>query len=307
MADLNCPFCAESIESDVDRCKHCGESLLKGSPCPLHPEQELIEACRGCGTYVCMRCKHVDTSTCDHCDQAPAVTNADEHYDFGVILGWVFKDPDWVSKVLLGTACLLGSIVVVPMFGLLGYWVRIVRQQRRNPTLERLPTFDDFGSLIREGLKFWVVMMLPAMIFLMSFFAVAAVAGGLLAASNGKGAMAAAGGIGMLVAYIALLVGALALAYVTPAIQMEYLDTGDLTSGLKLKRWWRRVADEPMEYFLLFVFHYVIRQILGTAGMILCFVGVYASIPWSMYAEAALMGRYLAKLDQRKKAAGAQA
>ncbi len=303
----NCPFCAESIEEGADRCKHCGESLLKGSPCPLHPDQELIETCRACSTYVCMRCKNTGKETCDHCDSVPETINADKYYDFGIILGWVFKDPDWVSKVLLGTACLLGSIVIVPMFGLLGYWVRIVKQQRRDPTRDRLPTYDDFGALIGEGLKLWVAMLLPALIVLGGFLAILVVAGGLLAASNGKGALAAAGGVGLIGGYLALLIGVLAMAYVTPAIQMEYLDTGDLTSGLKFKRWWRRVADEPMEYFLLFVFHYVIRQILGAVGVVLCFVGVYASMPWSMYTEAALMGRYLAKQDQRKKAAAVEA
>jgi hypothetical protein len=296
-----CPYCAEPLREAGERCPFCGESLLKGSPCKLHPKELIDATCKTCAEYVCLECRDVETGGCVHCQETQV--DAKKHYDFGRILGAVTKDPDWVTHVLIGGACMLGGSLIVPLLILMGYRLRIVRGQRKRPDLDRLPDWSNVGELLDDGFKFVLAHMLPLLAALVPLGAAVVVGAILLDESNGHGAAAGVGlalVIGALCLYVLL---ALFYTYASPAIELEYLETGSPTCGFRLGALRRRMFTRAVDYLILFLFHYLIQQILSGLGIILCFVGIYFTAPWAMFADGILMGRYLAKEDQAKREA----
>lgn len=291
-----CPFCAEPIEEGLERCPLCGESLLKGAPCKYHPDAVVTGACPDCGTYVCASCRDPQTLICTHCS---GHVDATKHYDLGEIVGLVFKDPEWVNHVLIGAGCLLGSFLFFPIFALLGYRLRIIRQQRQQPDMDTLPSWDGFGDLIGEGFKIWLAEVLPMACVVLPLYAGVFLFGG-LATTLKRGspeqlALFAVAGLCVLTAILAVLL----LVYSLPAIEMEYIDSGSIGAGLRFKKVWKRITADPLDYLIFFLFHYLIQQVLSGLGVVLCFVGVYASAPWAMYTDGVLFGRYLAKKDAK--------
>ena len=84
--------------------------------------------------------------------------------DIGKSFGYAFEDDQWIPKILIAAAILLGGIVlgifVIPAFLaaflLSGYGVEITRRViNGNPQV--LPEWDNWGDLIIDGLKVWVI------------------------------------------------------------------------------------------------------------------------------------------------------
>ena len=121
-----------------------------------------------------------------------------------------------------------------------------------------------------------------------------------MASTRGKGTPGMIGGIIIGGGYLFLLLEIFVFTYFLPAIEMEYLDSLDMTSGLKLRKLWRRAFSDPIDYLLFFLFHYLINSVIAPLGILLCFIGIYATAPWGMFTDGILFGRYLAKKDQAK-------
>src|SRR5579875_1782179 len=80
-----------------------------------------------------------------------------ESMNVGRALGYVFHDPHWAKKVLVG-----GLLFFVPVFGWLvvpGYWLRVVRQVAQGSDAT-LPEWNEFRADFVRGLKWWVVAMI---------------------------------------------------------------------------------------------------------------------------------------------------
>ena len=106
--------------------------------------------------------------------------------------------------------------------------------------------------------------------------------------------------IGLLLMYGVFFVGIFAFQYVQPAIELQYLETGAITSGLHLRSLWQRVSKDPVDYLLFFIYHYL-TNFLGALGMFACYIGMFVTMPWAIFTDGALMGRYLAKQDQERR------
>lgn len=241
---------------------------------------------------------------------APAArAKAQSHYDIGEILSAVTRDPDWVSKVIVGAACFLGGFLIVPLFVFFGYRLRVIRAQRKRPDAPELPSFDDLGELIADGFKIWLAELLPVLALTLGAGVPIGAGVYLLASSptppRGGPAYLA---VGLLVLGGGVyLLGALVYTYFLPAIEMEYLDSGRVSAGLRLGPLWRRVWGAPVDYLIFFLFHYLIQQVLAPLGVFLCFVGLYATLPWAWLTDAVLFGRYLAARDEEAARAEAAA
>jgi hypothetical protein len=121
-------------------------------------------------------------------------------------LSYLRNDDDWMKTALVGGVLLLFSWLLVPIFVLYGFYLRILRGAIHND--EQPPAFEDFGSLLSDGLRAFAVALAYAAvpIVVWVFFLVV---GGVL-----RGALGALVG---LVGSLVMFVLGLAIAYLLPA------------------------------------------------------------------------------------------
>jgi hypothetical protein len=130
-------------------------------------------------------------------------------------LGWVVTYPtnsdDWIKTVLIGGALTLLSVLIVPAFLVYGYVLRVLRAGMAAE--EEPPVFDDWGTLLKEGVVAFVVVLLYQLIPLI---VMAVTVGGSAAAMASGGEVGAGVGIVGLIAGLALsTLLALVFGYVT--------------------------------------------------------------------------------------------
>jgi hypothetical protein len=76
--------------------------------------------------------------------------------DLGRAFSFPFRDSSWVSKFLIGALFMLLSLLIVGIFILAGYFVRITQSAMRNDE-SGLPEWEDIGGMLVTGFKFVVV------------------------------------------------------------------------------------------------------------------------------------------------------
>src|SRR2546428_7372993 len=91
----------------------------------------------------------------------PPPTRPATTFDFLRPFTFVFDDPRWVTKILLGGLFFLASFVIIGIFFVYGYCARLVRNVI-NGVQYPLPEWDDLGEYFTEGLKLFVVGLLYA-------------------------------------------------------------------------------------------------------------------------------------------------
>lgn len=65
--------------------------------------------------------------------------------------GFVFKDPEWIKKLVIGTVFVLLTPFLIGIPFMSGYMIRIIRQRLQGK--EGLPEWDDMGVLFVDGMK----------------------------------------------------------------------------------------------------------------------------------------------------------
>lgn len=104
-------------------------------------------------------------------NQPPPPPRPSQTFDFVRPLAFVFEDPEWVQKILLGGVFVLASIVLIGVFFIYGYLARLVRNViagMQHP----LPAWDDLGEYFFEGLRLFGVILIyaiPIIAFSMMF------------------------------------------------------------------------------------------------------------------------------------------
>ena len=94
--------------------------------------------------------------------------------DLGKAFTFPFKDPNWLSKLLVGALFLILSIFVVGIFIIAGYFVQTIQRVMRREE-NALPEWTDIGVMLVVGFKFCVVYLLyvvPILLIMTPVFAI---------------------------------------------------------------------------------------------------------------------------------------
>ncbi|HRO25234.1 MAG TPA: DUF4013 domain-containing protein, partial [Promineifilum sp.] len=75
--------------------------------------------------------------------------------DVNKSIRYVFDDPQWISKVVIGALMSVLSFFILPAFILQGYVVKVIRQVM-NGDWDGLPEWDDWGNLLRDGFNVFI-------------------------------------------------------------------------------------------------------------------------------------------------------
>lgn len=157
--------------------------------------------------------------------------------NIGKSFSFVFDDKQWISKLGMGA---LVSFIPILNFAWTGYMVGIIRNVMNNSP-EPLPTWDDFGKKLTDGLLLAVaslVYSLPLIIVFclpISFMIVPAILSG---NADMQGLAEAVAGLGTALFFCLLcvfVVYALALSVIFPAILVIFAREGTLASCFKFR------------------------------------------------------------------------
>jgi len=213
----------------------------------------------------------------------PPPPSRPQTFDFARPFTFVFEDPRWLSKILVGGLFILGICILIgPLFAL-GYCARLVRNVVAGERFP-LPEWDALGDYFAEGLRLFLVGIVYAI-------PVMAIAGLLLGPAIVSGILANNGhhdptfreiqGIFSGFASCLLAPISLALSLWMPGAMLFAIVEERFGAAFELGRIWGFIRDNLANYLLAFLV-YLIARFLAGAGILLCCIGVVFTVFWQM-------------------------
>ena len=190
-------------------------------------------------------------------------------YSFGENLTYMFKDPDWVMKMLLGG--LLGIIPIVN-FVIAGYGLRTINNVRGDAA-PVLPEWKGFGDMWVDGLKLFIIGMIysiPVWIIGLLTGAPAAVLSSMGGDESGFGFLAA--GTACLGGLLSLAVAAFILFWVLGAITNFAVNNGDFGSAFQFGKIWDIIKGNIGKLVMAVIAAVVASVIVGLLSSVLAFI-----------------------------------
>jgi len=218
--------------------------------------------------------------------------------DLGKALTFVFDDPEWVPKVLVGTLFAFLIPFVIGSVFVTGYAVAIARQTMRRSS-PPLPAWDDLAAIFIDGLKGLAISLshkLP--VILLSILMIFAVVGGTLLQRQGGtlpeglvyyGVPAIFGG------WFLVFVLSLALLFYVPAAFVRFIQTDRLGAAFDVMDNVAFIRNHGTTY-LTGILAIVLAGFIGQLGIIVFCVGVFPAMFWSACVMGYVVGE-LARLD----------
>jgi hypothetical protein len=186
--------------------------------------------------------------------------------DVGRSISYVFQDPNWIKKVLIG-----GLLSLIPFFGTLivvGYWIRIATNVANGFDLP-LPEWNDFGGDFVRGLK------AAAALFIWAIPLIVLAGCGAIPSIALSGSNSAASSLAGLFTFGAFAFGFLLwiiVAFISPIIIGRVAMGGSFTDAFQV----REVLIQARENLVPLLLAVAMAYALGIAayfGLILCLVG----------------------------------
>ncbi|MBN1265148.1 MAG: DUF4013 domain-containing protein [Anaerolineales bacterium] len=96
------------------------------------------------------------------------------------VVRFPFEDKKWIEKLFILCSMVVGSILIIPTFFLLGYNYEIQRRMIVEGEEPTLPEWEDWGTLFKNGIKIFTVRFLYSIPYYVIIFPAMAVTGTLL-------------------------------------------------------------------------------------------------------------------------------
>lgn len=203
-------------------------------------------------------------------------------FDFGKPFSYVFDDPDWVTKILIGGLFYIAGFLIIGWFFILGYVARTTRNVIAGHP-RPLPEWENLGDYFAEGLRLFGValcVVLPAIMLAIGIM----IPAGVLGSVDNEGAQAL-GGL-MSGAVVCLFVPiSLAIWFFLPAMLLFAAVEQRFGAAFELGRIWAFVKQNIGNYVLALVV-YLIARFIGSFGIMLLCIGVVFTAFWSFLITA---------------------
>ncbi len=207
----------------------------------------------------------------------PPPSPSKPEYDFLRPFVFLFDDPRWLPKVMIGGAFVLFSVMLVGIPFLLGYLAKMVRNiVAGDPT--PLPEWTDFGELFGEGLMLLLVGLiytLPVAVLSILIAIPAAITGG----SEQEAVRDIGGGIFGCASCIVSFVG-LGINLLLPAAMLMAVMSRRFGAAFEFGRIWSFIRANVGNYILAIIVE-IVASMLSMAGLMLLCVGIIFTHFWA--------------------------
>lgn len=184
----------------------------------------------------------------------------------GDALSYPLNSDDRIATILVGGVLSALGFLVVPAFIVQGYLVRVLRDAAKGETAA--PSFTDWGSLIVDGVKLFVVNLVYSLVVVVPTLAVLAlfVPTSVRTDPGGVPAQPPDAGFGLvaLVGVLVVLLFGLLVAYFLPAAMANFAVEDSLGAAFDLSTIW--TAATTGEYFVGWVLALVVGVVGGLVG-----------------------------------------
>jgi len=212
--------------------------------------------------------------------------------DIGKSFTFVFDDPDWLKKILIG-----GLITMIPIvnFAAMGYVAELVRTIRDEPNAP-LPEWDNFGGYFSDGLKLlvaFIVYSLPLLLIMCVFFGVTAAMGGFSENIDDTTG-------GLMVAFmlpmqcLMFFFGIIPVIFM-PAIFAQFADEGTIGATIRFGEIFGFIRENMTDYIIVLLLSFAVMYLIAPLGVIACVIGVIFTQWWGYLVFGHLTGQLAAK------------
>jgi len=182
--------------------------------------------------------------------------------DFAKAFSFVFDDPDWIKKIVIG-----GLIMLIPILGVfivMGYALAVARNviQSKEPTL---PEWSDFGQMLIDGFFTWLI----SIVYILPLFVVACIIMAPATVLNNDTLSSLATCCFSLIAVVYSFAMSL---FFLPAALTRYAANGDMMSAFKFSEILALTRPNLM-VFLMALLIAIVASFIGGLGGIACGVG----------------------------------
>lgn len=203
-------------------------------------------------------------------------------FDFGKPFTFVFDDPRWLPKIVVGGLFYLAAMVIVGWFFIMGYLAQMTRNVIRGDA-HPLPEWENLGEFFNEGLRLVGVVLcwiLPIILLVLAFIVPAVILG---AAGNDQMNAFGSGLAGCMACLIVPL--SLAITFFMPASLLFAIVEQRFGAAFEFGRIWPFIKANIGNYLLAIVV-YLIARMLGGFGIVLLCVGVVFTAFWAFLITA---------------------
>ena len=200
--------------------------------------------------------------------------------DVETLAKYPMESDDWIVTVGIGGAMTLLSVLVIPMFVVMGYVVRALRAGMEGA--EEPPVFDEWGDLLKEGVLASVIAFVYQLVPIIVFSVL--VVGSLIPMITGGEAGFGLGFIGIFAAFFAWWILSIVFGYVGFAAVANYAKEGSLGAGFDFGAIITVITST--DYMLAWAYVIVLNIVVGV------FVSVLNIIPGLGLIAGAFLGFY---------------
>lgn len=202
-------------------------------------------------------------------------------FDFGKPFTYVFDDPRWITKIVIGGLFYLAGFLIVGWFFIFGYIARTVRNIIAGVP-HPLPEWDDLGGFFSEGARLVGV----ALTWLLPFIALASIMipAGVLSGIDNEGMQALGSGLAGCLSCLMVPLALLVLLF-APASALFAIVEQRFGAAFELARIWPFIKANIGNYLLAIVI-YLIARFLAGFGIALFCIGVIFTGFWSFLITA---------------------
>lgn len=207
----------------------------------------------------------------------PGPPPAQPQFDFAKPFTFVFEDPNWIQKILIGGLFYLAGFLLIGWFFVLGYVAQLARNVIAG-VQHPLPEWTDLGAFFNDGLRLLGV----ALVYIVPFVGLAMlvfIPAGILGAIEDEGVQALGGGLAGCLSCLFVPLG-LAVLLFMPASMLFAAVEQRFGAAFEFGRIWPFIRGNIGNYLLAIVV-YLIARFLGGFGVMIFCIGVIFTAFWA--------------------------